>query len=86
MKAQCLVMELSPKLGMRVRILAQGTDPPGIHGSLLLVDLRFQGFAECFGPIQTFSTQIIDVISHSFGGGTVDHNAPSSAVIFRCWE
>lgn len=80
-------MKLSPKLGMCVRILAQGTDPPpGIHGGLLLVDSRFQGFAECFGPMQTFSIQIIGVTSHSFGGGAVHHNAAASAVIFRCWE
>lgn len=79
-------MELPPKLGMRVRILAQGTDPPAIHRGLLLVDSRFQGFAECFGPMQTFSIQIIDVISHSFGDGAVDYNAAASPVIFRCWE
>lgn len=90
-KAQCLFMELSPKLGMCVRTLAQGTDvskwtpQPGIHGGLLLVGPKFQDFAECFVPMQTFSIYITGVASHSLGGGAVYHNAAASAVMFRCW-
>lgn len=63
-----------------------GDLPPSTHNSFLLVESRFQGFAQCFGPVQAFSTQVIGVVSHSFGSGAVPHKAASAAVIFKWWE
>lgn len=63
MRIESTVIELHPKLGMLWEFCSRDM-PPGTTGAFL-VDPRFQGFAECSGPLQAFSTHIIGVISYS---------------------
>lgn len=63
-KAQCLFMELPPKLRMRVRILARRTDATAIYGGLLLWIQGFRGLLNALGQCRPFLSRLL-VLSHT---------------------